>query len=105
MGFTFRRKGTKVCKINRNDVQHNILQAHVLPGEKAAVTALAANPNKRHLAVGYIDGVVQVYDLKSAEVISIFSGHRSQITTLAYDSFGHKLTSGSKVKHTVGLIY
>lgn len=47
--------------------------------------------------MGYSDGNVQVYDLKSAEVISIFSGHRGEITTLCYDSFGHKLASGSKV--------
>lgn len=69
----------------------------MLPGEKSAVTALAANPNKRYLAVGYSDGIVQVYDLKSAEIISIFSGHRFEITVLAYDTFGHKLASGSKV--------
>lgn len=68
-----------------------------MPGEKSAVTALAASPNKRHFAVGYNDGIVQVYDLKSAEVISIFAGHNSEITTLIYDSFGHKLASGSKV--------
>lgn len=47
--------------------------------------------------MGYSDGNIQVYDLKSAEVINIFSGHRSEITTLCYDSFGHKLASGSKV--------
>lgn len=69
----------------------------MLPGEKSPVTALCASPNKRHLAAGYADGNVQVYDLKSAEVVSIFAGHRSDVTTLCYDNFGHKLASGSKV--------
>lgn len=75
----------------------SIFQAQVLPGEKAVVTAICASPNKRHLAAGYSDGNVQVYDLKSADIVSIFSGHRSEVTTLAYDNFGHKLASGSKV--------
>lgn len=66
-------------------------------GEKVAVSRICASTNKRHLAVGYSDGNIQVYDLKSAEVLSIFSGHRSEITALAYDHFGHKLASGSKV--------
>lgn len=68
-----------------------------MPGEKSPVTALCTSPNKRHLAAGYADGNIQVYDLKSAEVVGIFSGHRSDVTTLCYDSFGHKLASGSKV--------
>ncbi|XP_076263220.1 WD repeat-containing protein 3 [Rhynchophorus ferrugineus] len=71
-------------------------KAQVLPGEKAAVTAIAASPNVRNLAAGYSDGNITVYDLKSAEVISIFSGHRSEVTTLCYDNFGHKLASGGK---------
>lgn len=37
-----------------------------------------------------------MYDLRSADVVSIFAGHRSEVTTLAYDAFGHKLASGSK---------
>lgn len=72
-----------------------------MPGEKASVTSLCANPNKRDLAVGYNDGIVQVYDVKAAEIISIFSGHRSEITTLAYDAFGHKLATGSKVCYKI----
>lgn len=49
------------------------------------------------MAAGYADGSVQIYDLKSSEVISIFSGHRTEVTCLTYDRFGHKLASGSKV--------
>lgn len=74
-------------------------QAQVLPGEKAVVTALCASPNNRHLAAGYSDGNVQVYDLKTVEVVSVFSGHRSEVTTLMYDNQGHRLASGSRVIH------
>ena len=73
----------------------------MLPGEKATVSVLCANPNKQHLAVGYSDGNVLVYSLKTAEVISTFAGHRSEITCLAYDNYGHKLASGSKVRKEV----
>lgn len=74
-----------------------IIQAQVLTGEKSDVTHLAASPNKRHIAVGYTDGTVKTFDLRSGENISIFIGHKSQITSLVYDDLGHKLASGSQV--------
>lgn len=60
---------------------------------------MASSPNQRHLAVGYADGTVKTFDLRSGENISVFVGHRSEITTLAYDKQGHKLASGSKVRY------
>lgn len=61
------------------------------------MTYLAASPNKKHIAVGYVDGAVKIFELCSAENTSIFVGHKSAITTLAYDALGHRLASGSKV--------
>lgn len=61
------------------------------------MTHLAASPNKRHIAVGYADGSIKTFDLRSGENISILVGHRSEITALAYDPSGHRLASGSKV--------
>lgn len=61
------------------------------------MTHLAASPNKKYIAVGYADGTVKTFDLHSAENISVYVGHKSAITTLAYDASGHKLASGSKV--------
>ncbi|KAG7200923.1 hypothetical protein KM043_003284 [Ampulex compressa] len=71
-------------------------KAQVLSGDKVNVTHLVASPNKRHIAVGYADGVVKTFDLRSGENISVFVGHRSAITTLQYDALGHRLASGSK---------
>ncbi|XP_033226302.1 WD repeat-containing protein 3 [Belonocnema kinseyi] len=71
-------------------------KVQVLSGENSDVSHLAASPNKRHIAVGYVDGTIKTFDLRSGENISIFVGHRSEITTLAYDSLGHRLASGSK---------
>lgn len=75
-----------------------IFQVQVLSGEKVSVTYLAASPNKQHIAVGYADGTIKTFDLKTGENTSIFVGHRSEITTLIYDRGGHRLASGSKVK-------
>ncbi|KAI4471001.1 wd repeat containing protein 3 wdr3 [Holotrichia oblita] len=71
-------------------------KAQVLLGEKSVATYLWPSPNKRNLAVGYMDGNIQIYDLKSGDIINIFSGHHSEVTALCYDNFGHKLASGSK---------
>lgn len=70
----------------------------MLSGEKACVTRLAASPDKRHIAVGYADGTVKTFDLNLDENVSIFMGHKSEITALAYDALGHRLATGSKVR-------
>nr|CAD7572339.1 unnamed protein product [Timema californicum] len=70
--------------------------ALVLPGDKHQVTCLAACPDKQHLAVGYRDGSVKVFNLKTGENTTVFSGHRADITCLVYDADGHRLVSGSK---------
>lgn len=75
-----------------------LLQAQVLSGDKVNVTCLAASPNRHHIGVGYADGTVKTFNLQTGENMSIFVGHRSEITTLAYDKEGHKLASGSKVR-------
>lgn len=73
-------------------------QVRVLSGDKVNVTYLAASPNKQHIAVGYADGTIKTFDLKVGENVSIFVGHKSEITILRYDREGHRLASGSKVK-------
>jgi U3 small nucleolar RNA-associated protein 12 len=48
------------------------------------------------LAAGYTDGTVKVFDLKSGENVTNFSGHRGAITCLSYDAEGHRLASGAQ---------
>jgi WD40 repeat protein len=73
-----------------------VSQALVLPGDKYEVTYLASSPNKKYLAAGYSDGTVKVFDLKSGDNITSFSGHRGAITCLTYDAVGHRLASGAQ---------
>lgn len=41
---------------------------------------------------------MKTFDLSTGENVSIFVGHKSEITTLAYDVLGHRLATGSKVR-------
>lgn len=72
-------------------------QVQVLSGEKVNVTGLAASPNKKQIAVGYANGTVKTFDIRSGENITVFVGHKTEITALTYDTLGHRLATGSKV--------
>ncbi|XP_062586296.1 WD repeat-containing protein 3-like [Saccostrea cucullata] len=67
-----------------------------LQGEKSEVTQIARSPDKRHVAIGYSDGMVKVFDLHTGEVKVNFSGHKSAVTALNYDHQGLRLVSGAK---------
>jgi U3 small nucleolar RNA-associated protein 12 len=81
------------------------LQALVLPGGKYEVTHLASSPNKKYLAAGYSDGTVNVFDLKSGDNVTSFSGHRGAVTCLAYDAEGHRLASGAQACMNLTISY
>ena len=57
---------------------------------------MKTSPNNRQLAVGYEDGVVRLFDLNSGECLVTFSGHKSAVTCLAFDTDGMRLVSGAK---------
>ncbi|KAI0478827.1 WD domain-containing protein [Xylariaceae sp. FL0804] len=62
----------------------------------AQVTAVAQSKADRDVfAVGYDDGSIRLWD-KYGTVIVSFNGHRSAITTLAFDTSGVRLASGSR---------
>ena len=62
---------------------------------KQEVTYIRADPDGKQLAVGYADGVIEIFNLESKESICTLSAHRSAISSLRYDSIGLKLVSGS----------
>lgn len=74
-------------------------KAAVIPGEKTEVSVLCAT--KKSLAAGFNDGSVKTFDVDTGETLSVFSGHKSTVTCLSYDSSGHRLASGSKDTHIV----
>ena len=74
-----------------------LLQVLALQGDKEEVTRLASSPGHSHLAVGYNDGSIKVFDLATGELQVTFNGHKSAVTALNYDQDGVRLVSGSKV--------
>lgn len=61
------------------------------------MTVISKSPDKQHLAVGYNDGAIRVFELETGECVVNFSGHKSTVTALNYDEDGVRLVSGSKV--------
>ena len=63
----------------------------------AEVTVIArSNADRDIYAVGYGDGSVRIWDSRIATVIISFNGHKSAVTTLAFDKDGVRLASGAK---------
>ncbi|KAI9359163.1 WD40-repeat-containing domain protein [Pilaira anomala] len=65
-------------------------------GNKSEVTCIAPSPNKKDYAVGYGDGTIRIWNIKSSTSIVTLSGHRAAVTALAFDHDGTRLASGSK---------
>ena len=68
-----------------------------MQGDKHEVSAIAASPDCEHIACGYTDGSIRIFNLITGEVNIVFAGHRSAVSCLAYDGKGMRLASGSHV--------
>lgn len=68
----------------------------ILKGKKHEVSYLCPSPDGLHLAVGYDDGSVQIFNLLTGESIVSFNGHKSAVTVIHYDELGARLVTGSK---------
>jgi serine/threonine protein kinase len=60
------------------------------------VQALAFSPDGRHLATGSRNGIVRLWDLTSASLVSTFSAHQGSIASLAFSPDGHFLASAGE---------
>jgi U3 small nucleolar RNA-associated protein 12 len=66
------------------------------PDNKSLVTAMALDCSEKHLAVGYANGLIRIWNLSTKEVVTVFNGHNIPVTALLFDPTGHLLVSGSK---------
>lgn len=74
-----------------------LLSRWTAPDCKSQVTAIAQSASDSEtFAVGYEDGSIRIWDSKIATIIVKFNGHKSAITTLAFDKSGVRLASGSR---------
>lgn len=75
------------------------VQVLVLEGEKNQVSCLAASPDNKHLAVGYSDGSIKIFNLTNGDLAVTFSGHKTAVSALNYDHLGMRLVSGAMVSN------
>ncbi|XP_069744504.1 WD repeat-containing protein 3 [Narcine bancroftii] len=68
----------------------------ILKGIKHEVSYLCSAPDGQHLAVGYEDGSIRIFNITTGESNVTFNGHSASVTVLNYDSLGARLVSGSK---------
>lgn len=61
-------------------------------GHKEEVTALRQSPDRLHIAVGFSNGIVRIFNLQKSfgtdDIFAQFTLHRSGINVLRYDSGG-----------------
>ena len=73
-----------------------LLSRWSVPDNKAQVSAIVrSHVDKDVFAVGYDDGRIRVWDIRTTTIIVSFNGHKSAITQLKFDDSGVKLASGS----------
>lgn len=64
--------------------------------DKQEVTALRVSPDRLHIAIGYNDGVVEIFDLTNPSMaVCSLALHKSAISILRYDEQGIRLVCGS----------
>ncbi len=62
------------------------------------MTYLCPSPDGVHIAVGYEDGGVRIFNLLNGESNISFSGHKSAVSVIRYDALGARLVTGSRVR-------
>ncbi|KAG0039532.1 hypothetical protein BGZ82_007766 [Podila clonocystis] len=63
---------------------------------RAEVTCITGSPDRDSYAVGYANGSIRIWSMKTSDVLVTFNGHRSAVTALAFDKSGSRLVSGSR---------
>lgn len=63
---------------------------------KHAVTCMSLDPQNNFLAVGYENGRIRIWNLRTREISVVLNAHNSAVTALEYDVTGSLLASGSR---------
>lgn len=60
------------------------------------ITYLKVSPDGRHIAAGYVDGMIRLFNYDTMTLSVALNGHRKAVTALAFNSDGTRLASGSQ---------
>lgn len=58
------------------------------------VTIIQPSPDKLHIAVGYSDGTVEIFDMITKRSVTKFAIHKTAISCLKYDEDGMRILTG-----------
>jgi WD40 repeat protein len=58
--------------------------------------SIAASPDWRWLAVGRMDGSIQVFDMETSESVRIIEGHGDAVTSIAFRPDGRQIVTGDE---------
>lgn len=65
-----------------------------MTNEHTEVTILRPSPDKLHIAVGYSDGTVDIFDQVTKRSVAKFAIHRTAVSCLQYDDSGMRILTG-----------
>ncbi|XP_060202194.1 uncharacterized protein LOC132630654 isoform X2 [Lycium barbarum] len=65
-------------------------------GPFLAVTAIASSSTSSHIASGYAEGSIRIWDSEKGICETTLNGHKGAVTALRYNKLGSLLASGSK---------
>lgn len=65
-----------------------------LDNEEYEVSVLAVSPDKVHIAVGYSDGSMDIFDKSTQQSVAKFHIHSSAVNVMRYDASGMRIATG-----------
>ncbi|XP_059305925.1 uncharacterized protein LOC132057366 [Lycium ferocissimum] len=65
-------------------------------GPSLAVTSIASSSSSSHIASGYAEGSIRIWDSEKGICETTLNGHKGAVTALRYNKLGSLLASGSK---------
>lgn len=81
----------QLTKLSNYSLGQRVLE---LKNEHTEVTIIQPSPDKLHIAVGYSDGTVDIFDQISKRSVAKFAIHRTAISCLKYDESGMRIMTG-----------
>ncbi len=72
---------------------------HRMKASTKSARTIAVNPVERHLAVGYSDNYIRIFDLESFSQLYTIEGHSNSVFTVQYSPDLGQLLSGSRDAH------